>query len=504
MTHTPTAKLALADTKPAATVTDALVVALAPGRGKKADVIAPGLSAAVRTRLAEAFAAMGATGKAGEVTRIPGGGTIKAPIVVGLGLGDAAKRADAEAQRRAVGDAIRSLAGTKRVALALPLADDDALLTVSIAALLSAYDFVAFRSSSKKDRKASVQSVTVLLESAPTPEQKQAAKDVAIVAACVNLTRDLVNTPPNAQTPAALAHAAEAAVAGLPVHVTIWDELDLVREKCGGILAVGQGSANPPRLTRLEYRPEGAAAHLALVGKGITFDTGGISIKPATNMDEMKSDMAGAAAVIGAVRAIAELGLPIRVTGWLPSAENMPSGTAQRPGDVITIYGGKTVEIINTDAEGRLILADAIGLAAVDKPDLIVDVATLTGAAVVALGSRLAGVMANDDDARASVCAAADAAGEAVWPMPLPEDLRFNLDSRTADIANSGDRMGGMLSAGLFLQEFVPSGQTWVHVDIAGPSFNEKGAYGYTPKGGTGSAVRTFVQLAAEMAQGAM
>ena len=218
----------------------------------------------------------------------------------------------------------------------------------------------------------------------------------------------------------------------------------------------------------------------------------------------MKSDMAGAAAVIGAVRAIAALGLPIRVTGWLPSAENMPSGTAQRPGDVITMYGGKTVEIINTDAEGRLILADAIGLAAQDKPDLIIDVATLTGAAVVALGSRLAGVMANDDDARASVCAAADAAGEAVWPMPLPDDLRFNLDSRTADMANSGDRMGGMLSAGLFLQEFVPAGQTWVHVDIAGPSFNEKGPYGYTPKGGTGSAVRTFVQLAAEMAQGAM
>ncbi len=504
MTHTPTAKLALADTKPAATVTDALVVALAPGRGKKADVIAPGLSAAVRTRLAEAFAAMGATGKAGEVTRIPGGGTIKAPIVVGLGLGDAAKQSDAEAQRRAVGDAIRSLAGTKRVALAIPLADDEALLTVSIAALLSAYDFVAYRSSSKKDRKAPVQAITVLLESAPTPGQKQAAKDVAAVAASVNLTRDLVNTPPNALPPAALAHAGEQAVAGLPVHVTIWDELDLLREGCGGILGVGQGSAHPPRLTRLEYRPDGATAHLALVGKGITFDTGGISIKPAANMDEMKSDMAGAAAVIGAVRAIAELGLPIRVTGWLPSAENMPSGTAMRPGDVITIYGGKTVEVLNTDAEGRLILADAIGLAAEDKPDLIIDVATLTGAAVVALGSRTAGVMANDDDARASVCAAAEAAGEAVWPMPLPDDLRAALDSGTADIANIGDRMGGMLAAGVFLREFVPAGQTWVHIDIAGPSFNEKGAYGYTPKGGTGSAVRTFVQLAAEMAQGAM
>ena len=502
MNQTPTARIALADTKPAAMVTDALVVALSPGRGKKAEVIAPGLTAAVRTKLAEAFTAVGATGKAGEVTRIPGGGGLKAPIVVGLGLGDAAKQADAESVRRAVGEAVRSLAGTRRIALALPLADDDALLTVSIAALMSAYDYVSFRNASKKDRKAPVHSITVLLPAAPTPEQKQAVKEVTAVASAVNLTRDLVNTPPNALTPSVLAASAVLAVDGLPVDVTIWDELDLVRDGCGGILAVGQGSANAPRLTRLQYAPEGATRHLALVGKGITFDTGGISIKPAANMDEMKSDMAGAAAVIGAVKAIAELALPIRVTGWVPSAENMPSGTAQRPGDVITIYGGKTVEVLNTDAEGRLILADALGMAAADKPDLIIDIATLTGAAVVALGSRTAGVMGNDDDARTAVCDAAAAAGEAMWPMPLPDDLRAGLDSGTADIANIGDRMGGMLSAGVFLREFVPAGQAWVHVDIAGPSFNDKSAYGYTPKGGTGSGVRMFVQIAAEMAQG--
>jgi leucyl aminopeptidase len=502
MKQTPTARIALADTRPAAVVTDALVVALAPGRGKKAEVIAPGLTAAVRTRLAEAFTAVGATGKSGEVTRIPGGGGLKAPIVVGLGLGDAAKQADAESVRRAVGEAVRSLAGTRRIALALPLADDDALLTVSIAALLSAYDYVTFRNASKKDRKVPVHAITVLLPAPPTPEQKQAVKEVTAVASAVNLTRDLVNTPPNALSPSVLAAAAVLAVDGLPIDVTIWDELDLVRDGCGGILAVGQGSANAPRLTRLQYAPEGATRHLALVGKGITFDTGGISIKPAANMDEMKSDMAGAAAVVAAVKAIAELALPIRVTGWVPSAENMPSGTAQRPGDVITIYGGKTVEVLNTDAEGRLILADALGMAAEDKPDLIIDIATLTGAAVVALGPRTAGVMGNDDDARAAVCDAAAAAGEAVWPMPLPDDLRAGLDSGTADIANIGDRMGGMLSAGVFLREFVPAGQAWVHVDIAGPSFNDKGAYGYTPKGATGSGVRMFVQIAAEMAQG--
>jgi leucyl aminopeptidase len=502
MTQTPTARITLADTKPAAVVTDALVVALAPGRGKKAEVIAPGLTAAVRARLTESFHAVGATGKAGDVTRIPGGGGVKAPVIVGLGLGDAAKQADPESVRRAVGDAVRSLAGTRRIALALPLADDDALLTVSIAALMSAYDYVAFRNASKKDRKAPVHAITVLTASAPTPEQKQAVKDVTAVATSVNLTRDLVNTPPNALPPSVLVASAVMAVDGLPVEVTIWDELDLLRDGCGGILAVGQGSAHAPRLARMVYAPEGATAHLALVGKGITFDTGGISIKPAANMDEMKSDMAGAAAVIGAVRAIAELRLPIRVTGWIPSAENMPSGTAQRPGDVITIYGGKTVEVLNTDAEGRLILADALGMAAEEKPDLIIDIATLTGAAVVALGSRTAGVMGNDDDARAAVCEAAGSAGEAVWPMPLPDALRAGLDSGTADIANIGDRMGGMLSAGVFLREFVPSGQPWVHVDIAGPSFNEKSAYGYTPKGGTGSGVRTFVQVAAEMAAG--
>jgi leucyl aminopeptidase len=499
MTTTPTARLVLADTKPAATVTDALVVALAPGRGKKAEVIAPGLTAAVRTRLQESLGALGATGSAGEVTRIPGGTGVKAPVVVGLGLGDAAKQADAEAVRRAVGEAVRSLAGTKRIALALPLDDDEALLTVSVAALLAAYDFTAFRHTSKKDRKAPVQSVTVLLPAPATAAQKRAVKEVAAVAAAVNLTRDLVNTPPNALPPAALAAAAAEAVADLPVDVTIWDELDLVRDGCGGILAVGPGSANPPRLTRLDYSPADATAHLALVGKGITFDTGGISIKPAANMDEMKSDMAGAAAVIAAVKAIAELRLPIRVTGWVPSAENMPSGTAQRPGDVIRIYGGRTVEVLNTDAEGRLILADAIGMAAEDKPDLLIDIATLTGAAVVALGSRTAGVMSNDDEARAAVVAAAGSAGETMWPMPLPDDLRAALDSGTADIANIGDRMGGMLSAGVFLREFVPAGQTWVHIDIAGPSFNEKAAYGYTPKGGTGCGVRTFVQVAAEM-----
>ena len=219
-------------------------------------------------------------------------------------------------------------------------------------------------------------------------------------------------------------------------------------------------------------------------------------------MDEMKGDMAGAAAVIGAIQAIATLDILVKVTGWLAIAENMPSSTAQRPGDVITMFDGTTVEVLNTDAEGRLVLADALGMAVKEKPDLLIDVATLTGAQSVALGRRVSGVMSNDDDARDQVCAAAAAAGESMWPMPLPEDLRASLDSSTADIANIGDRMGGMLSAGVFLSTFIPEGQPWVHLDIAGPAFNEKGAYGYLPKGGTGAAVRTFVRIAQTIAAG--
>ena len=299
-----------------------------------------------------------------------------------------------------------------------------------------------------------------------------------------------------------MAKDAKAAMAGLPVTVTVWDEAALRRDGCGGILGVGQGSINPPRMVRLAYRPTGTKAHLALVGKGITFDTGGISIKPADGMDHMKADMSGAAAVIAAVQVIASLGLRVRVTGWVPMAENMPGGGAMRPGDVITMFDGTTVEVLNTDAEGRLILADALGMAVGERPTLILDAATLTGAQRVALGVRTAGAMSNDDDARGFVCRAAEDAGEAMWPMPLPEDLRASLDSMTADIANIGDRLGGMLTAGVFLNTFVPEGQPWVHLDIAGPAFNEKAAYGYTPKGGTGAAVRTFVQVARQLAAG--
>ena len=289
-------------------------------------------------------------------------------------------------------------------------------------------------------------------------------------------------------------------MAGLPVTVKIWDEKALKADGCGGILGVGLGSSRPPRLVKMTYSPKGATSHLSLVGKGITFDTGGISIKPASKMHEMKADMSGAAAVIGAVQAIATLGLNVQVTGWIAIAENMPSGSAQRPGDVLTTFDGTTVEVLNTDAEGRLVLADAIGMSVKEKPDLMIDVATLTGAQRIALGRRMAGVMSNTDAAREQVVAAATKAGEEAWPMPLPKDLRETLKSETADIANIGDGLGGMLSAGVFLREFVPDSQPWVHIDVAGPAYNDAAPFGYTPKGGTGSMVRTFVEIAREMA----
>jgi leucyl aminopeptidase len=319
----------------------------------------------------------------------------------------------------------------------------------------------------------------------------------------------MVNCPPVDLYPAAFADAARQQAGGLAVKVTVLDEKQLAKDGYGGILGVGQGSVRPPRLVKVAYTPRGAKRHVALVGKGITFDSGGLSIKPAQGMETMKLDMAGAAAVLHTVLAAARLQLPVRVTGWLALAENMPSGTAQRPSDVLTTYGGRTVEVLNTDAEGRLVLADALVAAGEEKPDAIVDVATLTGAQMVALGNRVSAIMGSDDDLVQRVHAAAERAGEQFWPMPLPEELRASLDSQVADIANMGERYGGMLVAGLFLREFIArvdgeDGERipWAHLDIAGPAFNEGGPHGYTGKGGTGVAVRTLVTLLEDVAAG--
>ena len=317
------------------------------------------------------------------------------------------------------------------------------------------------------------------------------------------LVRDLVNTGPSDLVPAMLAARAEEVAAAGGLSVTVLDEDGLTAGGYGGILGVGQGSVNPPRLVRLEHAPDGATRTLVLAGKGITFDSGGLSLKPPKGMEAMKSDAGGAAAVLGAMQAIAALGVPVRVVGYLAIAENMPGGAAQRPSDVITIHGGTSVEVINTDAEGRLVLADALDIRR-RRAEVLIDVATLTGSQITALGPRVAGVMGNDDALRDGVVDAAHRTGEGAWPMPLPEELRKGLDSTVADLMNlpQDSRAGGMLVAGLFLREFVPPGVRWAHLDIMRPGVQRGAPYGYTPKGGTGAAARTLVQVALDMAEG--
>jgi leucyl aminopeptidase len=317
------------------------------------------------------------------------------------------------------------------------------------------------------------------------------------IAQSVVAAREWVNIPPNLLYPASFAEEARVFLKDTRVSVEVLDDKALAKAGYGGILAVGSGSSRPPRLVRLVYAPRGAKHHLALVGKGITFDSGGLNLKPGDSMYTMKCDMAGAAAVIAAVKAIAELGLRVKVTAYASLAENLPSDTSYRPSDVLTMYGGKTVENGNTDAEGRLVMADAIARASEDAPDLIVDVATLTGAAIVALGDKTAGLMASDDDTADRVLDAAEAAGEDVWQLPIPKHIRGKLDSKVADIRSTGgDRAGGALVAAAFLREFVADGIAWAHLDIAGPAWTDGGGSGYVSPGGTGFGVRTLVALA--------
>ena len=456
--------------------------------------------------LVELLALAGASGKADDVVKLPSRGAVAAPLLVGVGLGPVKKNgatngasasdAAAEQVRRASGAAARALAGTGRVVSTLSRLD---LAAAAEGSLLGAYAFTQYKSNG--GGKAPVAEFGLLSDKADDADTATLARAVA-VAGAVTTARNLINTPPNDLFPGSFADRAADIGAAAGLEVEVLDERQLADGGYGGVLGVGVGSSRPPRLVRLRWAGGDAPrASVALVGKGITFDTGGISIKPAANMDHMTSDMSGAAAVIATVALAAELKLPITVTATVPMAENMPSGTSYRPGDVLTMYGGKTVEVLNTDAEGRLILADAIVRAAEDSPDYLIETSTLTGAQVVALGNRTAGVMGSDEF-RDRVAGHARATGEGGWAMPLPEELRGDLDSRLADLANvTGHRWGGMLSAGLFLREFVAEGLPWVHIDIAGPSFNSGGPWGYTAKGGTGVPVRTLAAVLTDIAE---
>jgi leucyl aminopeptidase len=501
----------LSSKNPTAVKAEALVVATAQTSDGVA-VVSDQLPTDLLTQLETLAPQLGVTGARDEVRKIPAGDKLAADVLVLTGLGERTEDGTftAETLRRAAGAATRELAGLASAAIALPASDDAEITAVTEGALLGAYAFNRYRTAGKaakdgakdakdakngarngKDPVAAIEILTPLHKNA---KAKLAAERAEILAAAVHATRDLVNTAPNELYPATFADAAKAAAKDVKhLKVTVLDDKQLAAGGYGGLTAVGQGSSRGPRLVKVAYTPAKPTAKVALVGKGITFDSGGISIKPAAGMEAMKSDMAGAAAVLSTVVAAAKLNLPVAVTGYLCLAENMPGGNAQRPADVITIYGGKTVEVLNTDAEGRIVMADGLVSAVEDGHDVVLDIATLTGAQMVALGNRTSAVMGTDA-VRDEVKAAADASGELFWPMPLPEELKANIKSKVADVANSGPRWGGMLNAGLFLQTFVGD-HPWAHLDIAGPAFNEGGAHGYTSGGGTGVGVRTLLSF---------
>ena len=496
----------LRSANPAKTRCDAVVIGLVQG-GKGGPTVAPGgeaVASAYGRTFRPLLASLGVTGKAGETTVVPTGKQLSSPVLVLVGMGKVGKgeAPGPNAVRRAAGAAARAVTNAASVAIALPADSVEQLRAVTEGFLLGGYRYTAYKKRSDDESKAQPGEVVVLSGSARKKEFAQAFADAQVVGAAIAGTRSWVNTPPGDFTPPSFAAAVQDAVKevtkgrGPKVSIRVRDEKELAELGCGGILGVGLGSAAPPRLVELTYAPRDAVAHLALVGKGITFDSGGLTLKPPSSMNDMKSDMAGAAAVVQATLAIARLGLPLKVTTLAPMAENMVSGSAMRPGDVLTMYGGTTVEVLNTDAEGRLVLGDALLLAAEQKPDVILDVATLTGHMVVALGDKLAGVMGSPDIVD-DVLAAAETAGEDCWPMPIPEvmDERIH-SSRIADLSqHDWIRWGGGLFAAAFLREFT-AGLPWAHLDIAGPAYNSGGPSGHITSGGTGFAVATLVDYA--------
>jgi leucyl aminopeptidase len=480
---------------------DILVVGVSIKSGKGALHIESGDLALEAKSLTATLNDLGATGKTDEVILIPGTTT---RLIAFTGLGKSVPTFDDEVLRRAAGAAARALAGNSSATFALPAKNPAAVKAIAEGAGLGSYLFDQLRGTTKSAQKAPLKSITVYSSLVNGAEAKALAHHAEVIAKYTNLVRDLINTPPSHLTPESFVSMVNDAVkaaggASIGLKTSSMTHTQLKSKGYGGITAVGQGSANPPRLFSISYTPKGskAAKKYAFVGKGITFDTGGLALKPALGMEAMKSDMSGAAAVCAATIAIALLKLPVAIEAWAPLAENMVSDTATRPSDVISMYGGKTIEVLNPDAEGRLVLGDALVRAQESKDlDGIIDVATLTGAQVVALGKRTSAVMTNNEDFSTHFMDITKISGEAFWPMPLPAELRASLDSPVADMANIGERMGGMLVAGLFLKEFIQDDLPWLHLDIAGPAYNEGAAHGYTPVGGTGVAMRSLVEMA--------
>lgn len=423
--------------------------------------------------------------KLGDVTILPIQQRIAARSVAIVGLGERSQL-DATALRRAAGAAVRRLADRAVVATNLNevISSDEGAGATGEGFLLGCYRFVAYKSDPKPSRLE-----RVLMLGNPSTDALDRA---TAVAEATWLARDLTNEPASTLTPESLATMASDMAGGSGLECTVYDENALAERGFGGILGVNQGSIKPPRLIQLRHAPSSPKGKVVLVGKGITFDSGGLSLKDAKNMETMKTDMAGAAAVIGAMNALSRLDIGLEVLALVPATENMPGGNAIKPGDVIKHYGGRTSEVLNTDAEGRLVLADAVAFACEQEPDAIVDVATLTGAIMVALGKKATGLFSNNDALREELATAAAKAGERVWPMPLYDDYRSDLESEVADIKNTGPRWGGAINAALFIRDFLKDGVPWAHLDIAGPS-RADGDYDENVKGGTGVGTRTLL-----------
>jgi leucyl aminopeptidase len=471
------------------------------GKGQGALVIESGDIALDTKKMLSTLSDLGATGKNDEVIKIPGTST---KLLVFTGLGEHKPTFPDETLRRAAGSAARALSGNSSATFSLPAKKISTIAAIAEGALLGAYSFNKFRVDSMVNSQLSLKSITIHSVLAKQPEAKQAIKSAAIIGEYTCLVRDLINTPPSHLTPDSFCKEFTSLVkkvggSAVGLKVTVMSESQLKTKGYGGITAVGQGSANPPRLLQISYTPVKVKAKksYAYVGKGITFDTGGLALKPAAGMEAMKSDMSGAAAVCAATIAIALMKIPVAIDCYAPLAENMVSDNATRPSDIITMYGGKTIEVLNPDAEGRLVLGDAL-VKAQENKDLngIVDVATLTYAQMIALGTRTSAIMTNNQEFSDHFFEITKSTGEAFWPMPLPVELRASLDSPVADMANVGERMGNMMVAGLFLKEFIAADLPWLHLDIAGPAYNEGEPYGYTPVGGTGVALRSLVALA--------
>jgi leucyl aminopeptidase len=441
------------------------------------------------------YADAGLKGKRGEALVVPNTGTdglaARAVLLLGVGAKDAA---NADACRRAAGRVAGQLAKRKTVATTLPqivrAADAPAAVQATVEGLLlGSHRFERYKS--KADGRGPQLGKVTLVGKADAKVAKAAIARGQIIADSQAWARDLVNTPALDLPPAQLAREAQAMAKKVGLTCRVWGDAELKKGGFGGIVGVGQGSTRPPRMIELRYSGGGRRAPIGLTGKGIAFDSGGLSIKDAQGMEWMKSDMGGAASILATMRAIALLKPKVNVIAAIPTAENMPSGSAIRPGDVLHHRGGTTSEVLNTDAEGRLVLADALAYLTEQKPRVIIDTATLTGACMIALGPDLWGAMGNDRELIRDILAAGEAAGEPGWELPMYEPYRRMIDSDIADIKNIGKRYGGAITAAMFLREFVGD-VPWVHLDIAGPAFAERGG-DYWPKGATGSPVRALV-----------